>query len=235
MRLNVAWLLAAAGVIFVGLVAVIVLATPGDLNVLDGDISDAMAYAFVFGCVVGDAVVPILPGETVVNAAAVLASQGQLEIGWVIVAASAGAIAGDNTLYWIARLESDRLQPQVQRIERDRRVQATLRIINDRAALFIVLGRYAPGVRFFVNASMGIRGYRYDRFLLWSVVGGGIWGTYTALLAYWVGSALSGYPITSFFLAGGITTVLIVVVFWVEHRRSREGAASAQPEAAGGD
>ena len=41
-----------------------------------------------------------------------------------------------------------------------------------------------------------------------------------ALLAYWVGNALSGYPIASFFISGGITTVIIVVVFWLESRRS---------------
>ena len=58
-------------------------------------------------------------------------------------------------------------------------------------------------------------------FLLWSTIGGTVWGIYTGLLAYWVGNALSGYPLTSFLLAGGITTALIAVIFVVERRRSR--------------
>lgn len=220
---------AALAVVLLGAAFIIVLATPGDLNVIDSELGDAWAYLFVFACVTGDAVVPILPGETVVNAAAVLASQGQLEIGWIIVAACVGAILGDNILYWIARLSADRLEDKVARVEEDKRVQTVLRIIGDRAPLFIVLGRYVPGVRFFVNATMGMRAYPYQKFLLWSSIGGVIWGTYTALLAYWVGNALSGYPITSFLISGGITTVAIVAVFWLEHRRSSGGGGDAAP------
>lgn len=220
----VIWL-AALAVILLGVAVVVVLATPGDLNVLDPDVDDTIAYLFMFACIVGDAIVPILPGESVVNAAAVLAAEGQLDIGWVIVAACAGAVVGDNALYWIARRASVRLQPQVARLEEDARVQTVLRIIGDRAPLFIVLGRYVPGVRFFVNASMGIRKYPYRLFLMWSTLGGVLWGTYTALLAYWVGNALSGYPIASFFISGGITTVIIIGVFWWERRRSGSDAA----------
>ena len=152
------WLLAAVSVLGLAIAVVVVLATPGDLNVLDGEVADEIAYLFVFVCIVGDAIIPmIMPGETVVNASAVLAAEGQLEIGWVIVASCAGAIVGDNLLYWIARLTSDRFQPQVERLERGSWVQTVLRIVGERAPLFIVLGRYVPGVRFFVNASMGIQ------------------------------------------------------------------------------
>src|SRR5215813_11250621 len=44
-----------------------------------------------------------LPGETALIACSVLASQGSLSIGWVIVVAVAAAIIGDNLGYWAAR------------------------------------------------------------------------------------------------------------------------------------
>jgi hypothetical protein len=44
-----------------------------------------------------------LPGETALIACGVLASQGVLAIGWVIVVAVAAAILGDNVGYWVAR------------------------------------------------------------------------------------------------------------------------------------
>jgi len=44
-----------------------------------------------------------LPGETALIACGVLASQGALAIGWVIVVAVAAAILGDNAGYWVAR------------------------------------------------------------------------------------------------------------------------------------
>lgn len=220
MRVGWFWWLIAAAMLFVGTLAMVVLVTADDLWVIDRDLPPASAYLIVFACVFGDAIIPLLPGETVVNAASVLAAQGDLEIGWVIVAGCAGAVLGDNALYWIARRAAHRFQSQVDRLERDERVQTVMRILGDRAPLFIVFGRYVPGVRFFVNASMGIQRYPYRQFLLWSTIGGTVWGVYTALLAYWVGNALSGYPLTSFLLAGAITTALIAIVFVVERRRS---------------
>jgi hypothetical protein len=43
-----------------------------------------------------DAVVPVFPGETTLNAASTLASQGTLDLWLVIVAGAAGAVAGDS-------------------------------------------------------------------------------------------------------------------------------------------
>ena len=218
--------LAAMALIGVGVSLIVSLATPGDLNLIDQDLNETLAYIAVAAFVFGDAIIPLLPGETVVNAAAVLASQGNLEIGWVIVASCVGAVGGDNALYWIARRTASRFEEQIARAEADPRLQTVQRIVGERAALFIVLGRYVPGVRFFVNASMGIQKYPYRQFLLWSTVGGVVWGTYTALLAYWVGNALSGYPIASFFISGAITTLIIVLVFWLERRRSRSATVA---------
>lgn len=46
----------------------------------------ALAYLTIFALVFSDAIVPVLPGETTLNTASVLASQGSLELGLVIVA-----------------------------------------------------------------------------------------------------------------------------------------------------
>jgi hypothetical protein len=53
-----------------------------------------------------------LPGETTLDAAAILASNGQLNIFLVIVAGSIGAITGDSAVCWLARTE----QPSEARI-----------------------------------------------------------------------------------------------------------------------
>src|SRR6201999_66372 len=44
-----------------------------------------------------------MPGETVLVTAAIFAASGTLKIYWVIGAAAAGAIIGDNCGYWIGR------------------------------------------------------------------------------------------------------------------------------------
>jgi membrane protein DedA with SNARE-associated domain len=206
--------------------SVIVILVDVEFDRLERETSDAFAYFVVFFCVAGDAVIPLLPGETIVNAASVLAAEGKLEIGIVMVASAFGAVIGDNMLYWIARRASRRFEPQIERAESQRNVQAVMQIIGDNAPLFIVFGRYVPGVRFFINASMGVRAYPYRRFLVWSTIGGTTWAVYTSLLAYWVGTSLSGYPVASFLLAGTITTVLIAVIFLVDRSRRRRAESA---------
>jgi membrane protein DedA with SNARE-associated domain len=63
-------------------------------------------------------------------------------------------------------------------------VQQTLEVMKSSAPLLIVAGRYVPGLRFVVNATMGLSTMRYRRFLPWSILGGVIWSMYTCLLAY---------------------------------------------------
>jgi membrane protein DedA with SNARE-associated domain len=60
-------------------------------------------YLFLFVIAALDAVIPLVPSETSVILAGVLASQGDLVLIFVILFAGAGALAGDNLSYWIGR------------------------------------------------------------------------------------------------------------------------------------
>jgi membrane protein DedA with SNARE-associated domain len=63
----------------------------------------ALAY-LVVGLVIGVESMGVpLPGETTLIAAALLASHGDLKLGWVIGAAAVGAIVGDSIGYFIGR------------------------------------------------------------------------------------------------------------------------------------
>jgi membrane-associated protein len=168
-----------------------------------------------------DAVCPVFPGETTLNAASTLASQGTLDLWLVIVAGALGAIAGDSTLYWVARLFSRRLETQIAHAKQDEKVAAALAFLGDSAPLLLTAGRFVPGVRFVVNATLGTQRYPYPSFLLWSGIGGALWSVYTCVLAYAVGTALDNFPLASVVISGTITTLLIGVIFWRVRRRRR--------------
>ena len=100
---------------------------------------------------------PIFPGETTLNTAAVLASQGGLELSPVIVAGALGAILGDSALYWIARTGPRTLKARLEAAsEKDERVAKGLELLGRSAPILIACGRFVPGVRFAVNVSMGL-------------------------------------------------------------------------------
>jgi membrane-associated protein len=179
------------------------------------------SYIGVFLLIALDAVIPIFPGETTLNAAATAASQGTLDLVPVIVAGALGAIVGDSALYWIARRYTTRIEPQLQKAQQNPKIAEALTILHGNAALMIVGGRFVPGMRFLVNATMGISKFPYRRFLLWSVIGGILWSVYTCLLAYAVGTAFAGFPLASVIISGVITTIVIAAIFIVVRRQRR--------------
>src|SRR4051794_3648861 len=88
------------------------------------------SYPAVFLLIVGDAVIPILPGETTLNAASTLAAQGKLSLALVIVSGALGAIVGDSLLFWIARRNAHRVRPQLERAQRNERVAMALAFLG---------------------------------------------------------------------------------------------------------
>ena len=60
-----------------------------------------------------DAVIPIIPGETTLSAASTIAAGGGLQLGLIMLAGAIGAIVGDSSLFWIARLNSAKMQPHL--------------------------------------------------------------------------------------------------------------------------
>ena len=188
------------------------------------------AYVLCFGFVWFDAVIPIFPGETTLSTASTLAAQGELELEIVIVAGALGAIVGDSSLFWIARRNAARVQGQLDKALENPKVRAAWGALDRSPGLLIVGGRYVPGMRFAVNASMGFSKIHYFRFLRWSVVGGIVWSAYTCTLAYNVSTTLSGYPVASIVVSSLITSVLLGAIFLVDRRR-RKAADGVEPAA----
>ena len=117
----------------------------GDGFSLVDEASGDWAYLAVFLLVVGDAICPVFPGETTLNAASTLASQGVLDLGLVMLMGALGAVVGDSALYWIARLCGQRFQPRVQAAKENPKVSAALEFLGSRAPVLLVAGRFVPG------------------------------------------------------------------------------------------
>jgi membrane-associated protein len=217
--------------VFVALAAVLHLLAGGNgFSLVDADSGD-WAYLAVLSLVFGDAIFPLLPGETTLNAASTLAAQGTLELGLVMLAGALGAVLGDSALYWIARSGRGSLQPQLEKATQNETVAAALGFLGSSAPLLLVAGRYVPGLRFAINATMGLSAFPYRRFLLWSAIGGTLWSVYTCGLAYVVGTALADFPLASVVIAGTITTLAIAAIYLVARRRARANIASSPGEA----
>ncbi len=188
-------------------------------GLLDDPGDDAGTYFAVFALVFGDAVFAIFPGETTLNTASVLASDGALDLGLVIFAGFLGAWLGDNTLYWIAR-SVPALHSRVVQAQEDERFKKMVHVVDQSSFVLVIVCRFLPFVRWAVIAGMGALPMPYPRFLLASFIGDLAWATYTCLMAYFIGTALADFPIASVAMACASSAILLGIG-WVIWRRVR--------------
>lgn len=172
------------------------------------------AYVSVFLLVAGDAVVPMLPGETTVSAAAVLAAVGVLDIRLVILAGALGAIGGNSAAYWIGRAGRGPVQRALVRAAGAKRLDWAEGVFRRRRLLFIVFGRYVPAGRVVVNLTAGrLIGYR--RFLPASALAGLIWATQGSLIAYFIGRIID-QPLVALIVAIVASAAILFAVAVLE-------------------
>jgi membrane protein DedA with SNARE-associated domain len=151
-------------------------------------------YLLLAAVCAGDAVFPVLPGETMVIAAAVLAAQGHLSIVLVVIAAAIGAFAGDNSAYAIGRSGLRRLADRLMKSEKSRRRLEWARAqLQHHGVWIIVVARFIPGGRTATTYVAGTVGMPWkSRFLPADGVAALLWALYSSALGYFGGTAFKG-------------------------------------------
>lgn len=173
-------------------------------------------YAVIFGFVVFDAVVPIFPSESLLTTGSNLAAQAGSDIALVglIAAGALGAIVGDSILYWLARTV---LRPffadRVAQAQHNDKIRRSMEVLDETSSEMIVFGRFVPGLRFVVGATMGITRYPYRRFLMWDAIGSTFWASYTCLTCYLVATVIDGRPWLSIAVSVVVTTALLGLIY----------------------
>jgi membrane-associated protein len=168
-------------------------------------------YAVLLAVAALDALLPLVPSETTVIAAGVLAGAGELSLGLVIAAAAAGAFAGDNSSFVAGRTLGERLV----RGRRSRAARAWAeRALEARGGYLVVVGRFVPGGRTAVTLTAGMTRMPSARFVPFAALAAVVWATYAGLLGYAGGRAFEEQPakalLVAFALAGAITLAVEV-------------------------
>jgi membrane protein DedA with SNARE-associated domain len=163
-----------------------------------------------------------LPGETVLVAFGVLASQGHDDIRWVIAVAAAGAIAGDNLGYWlIGRLGGRALLARWGWLRRysDRVLPRAEALMARHGGKTVFFGRFVSVLRTTAAWVAGLSRMSWWKFLFWNAAGGIVWATAVALTAYYLGHATTSAIQRYDLYAGLVVAGGIVALVWVLLRR----------------
>ena len=188
-------------------------------------VSDASgwAYAIIFLLALLDALVPVVPSESSVITAGVVASSGNLSVPLIVLAAAAGAFAGDNTAYLLGRRFGRRIEARFFSGERGRKqIQWAERQLAERGGELILIGRFIPGGRTAVTLSAGTLRYPWRRFALFDAAAALVWALYATLLGYFGGRAFEHAPWQGLLLALAVAFAVaggIELVRWLLKRR----------------
>ncbi len=163
------------------------------------------------------------PGETALILAAVLASQGKLQIWLVILIGVSSAILGDNLGYLLGRrLGRDVLEaPGPFRKRRVAVIAAGDRFFERHGAKAVFFARWIALVRFAAAWLAGINEMHWRTFFFWNALGGISWGVTYGLVGYFGGTA-AGNAISSFGIyAFAALAVLFVIYAYFKLRDGR--------------
>jgi membrane-associated protein len=161
-----------------------------------------------------------LPGDTLLFTAGLLASQGKLNIGVVLIGSFVAAVAGNQVAYAVgARLGPSLFKPG-SRLFKIEYVQRSEEYFGKYGSRTIVLARFIPAVRTFAPILAGIGSMRYRVFVTYNLVGALLWAVGVTVLGYTLGKTVHG--IDKYLLPVILViAVLSAVPVILEYRRSR--------------
>jgi len=145
----------------------------------------AATYPVVFAAAGLDVLFPLIPSETIVITASVLAAQGELFIWLIVPLVALGAFLGDNLCYLLGRKIGD---PIADRLFKGEKGEARLlwaeEALRRRGAILIGAGRFIPGGRTATTFAAGTLEMPYRQFATADAFAASLWALYVSMLGY---------------------------------------------------
>lgn len=168
----------------------------------------------------------VVPGETAVFVAGVVAHGGRLPLAAVIAAAAVGAVVGDQIGYRLGRRWGPGLVGRLPTRLRARAEQVT-DFVARRGRWAVLLGRWTALLRALVPGVAGASGMTQRDFALANVIGGVTWAVAIASLGYGAGAAYASVLDRvnhASEIAVGVVVALVVAWLLVRRVLRRRGA-----------
>lgn len=171
-----------------------------------------------------------LPGETLLIAASLLASQGQFRLPVVMIVGVTAAVLGDNTAFYVGRFGGRRLLLRLGgKIGLTRaRLHRMHRFYNRFGAEVVMVARFFEGARQLNGLVAGSSGMAPLRFLVYNIIGAALWVGFWSTAAFYLADHLAVlYTWLGRFFLVALGGALIAGAGYFFYRRYRCRAASS--------
>lgn len=175
-----------------------------------------------------------LPGDSLLFTAGLLSAQGFVGLPlWALLTLTPiAAIAGNLVGYWIGFKAGPAVfnRPE-SRLFKQEYVEQAHNFFEKYGARTIVLARFVPIVRTFATVMAGASKMNFRVYLIYSIIGGILWGAGVTALGYFLGQVPFVSANVEYIILGIV--VLSVVPIAIELLRARRRRGSAEPTASG--
>ena len=185
-----------------------------------------LVYGLVALLVFGEAAIFIgfvLPGETSVIIAGVVASQDHINIGVLCVLVVVSAILGDTVGYAIGRRYGERILTFPIIRTRHVAIERALEGLERRGPAYVFIGRFTAFLRAVMPGLAGMSKMHYRRCFWANASGALLWGIGYSLLGYFAGGALSKIEKYSSWASAALLVLVIGgLIAWHYYKKRRD-------------
>lgn len=185
----------------------------------------SLGYVLVFFSAIFEAI-PIfgtlIPGQSLIILSGFLASQGLINIYFLLVIASIGSIIGDIIAFEMGKHWGEKFLKKYGEyvLINEKRNKKLKKLIKKNLGKSIFIGRYNSVTRAFVPFLCGSLKIKYLNFLYWNILTGILWGSTWVLVGYFAGKS---FEIVARYIGLGILVATIIsIVFWVLFKYLKE-------------
>ncbi|MDD1672269.1 MAG: VTT domain-containing protein [Methanomicrobiales archaeon] len=148
-------------------------------------------YVFLFFIIfleTGLVIMPYLPGDSLLFVAGALAGARLLNVWLLIGALILAAVFGNIVNYWLGITLGMKVLEKQHSLVKKEHLETTRAYFQKYGGSTIVIARFVPFIRSFAPFLAGVGKMQYPRFLMYNVLGGGIWVIGFVLVGYFFGN-----------------------------------------------
>jgi membrane-associated protein len=177
---------------------------------------------------------PVLPGDTLLFVAGMLAAgtaaqasevNANFPLWQLLVFVPIAAILGSQVGYWIGRSIGTSMFKPNARVLKQRYLDEAHAFFEQRGPFAIVLARFVPIVRTLAPITAGAARMNYGIFTLFNVIGALVWSLGLILLGYWLGQfEIIQKLLEPIFIVIALVSVTPIIIEWYKRRKAARAA-----------
>ena len=183
---------------------------------------ESLGYFGIFlGMTIESACIP-LPSEVIMTFAGFVVNEGKLTLTNIILVGILGNLVGSLITYYIGLKGARPLLEKYGKyilITKEKLDNAD-KWFNKHGDAAVFFGRILPGIRTFISLPAGINKMDIKKFIIYTLIGSGIWTSILAIIGIELGKDCQYFRIFDIII--GIAILLIIIYYVIKHRKNKK-------------